>query len=260
MKRRIFDALQRTFLYPHIYFVSSPFKILEYRELVRIGGIQSDDVLLDIGCGRGVQTGLLGRRCRKIVGIDISEGAVGCARSEQHLLREKADVDFRVTSLEDAGFEADGFDKIFSVCVLEHVHNDERLLREAFRVLKPGGALVLSIDSLSLLDDADLRAMHSRKFQVQRYYSPEAIRAKLEQAGFEHITIKPLGRSGWAKKWFAWGIRNDFGFRYSGAVWRYWVLRSAECVCRGDASVYLVIKAYKPARRERSSGTSVRSA
>jgi SAM-dependent methyltransferase len=246
IKKSVFAWLEKN-RYPHIYFFPSPFKIFEYRWMEKLGGVQPGHVLLDVGCGHGLQTRLLARRAKRAVGVDLSGNAIGRAKANQTIGRDADRCEFIATTIENAGFAENSFDRIFSVCVLEHIPDDESVLRECHRVLKPGGKLVFSIDSLGTITDEDLKAMHMKKFFVCRYYQPEDIRSKLERAGFVDIRITPLLRSRQARKWFEWGIRHDFAFRYSEAVWKYWVLRLLEPLSRGENGLYLMIEGHKKA-------------
>lgn len=244
MKRAIFNWLERT-RYPHIFFFPSPFKIYEYGLMEKMGELEPHHVILDVGCGHGLQTRLLSLNVAKAIGVDVSSNAIGRAKANQQIGREPERCDFRATTIEQAGFAPNTFDRIFSVCVLEHIPDDDSVLRECHRVMKPGGKLVFSIDSLGTITDQALKELHSTRFHVCRYYEPETIRAKLAAAGFTDIVVTPVLKSGPAKFWFEWGIRNDFAFRYSGAIWRYWILHLFESFSAGDKGLYLMIEARK---------------
>jgi ubiquinone/menaquinone biosynthesis C-methylase UbiE len=247
IKQTLFKAIMKSPIYPHIYFVPSPFKIYEFRAMLKAADIRPTDTLLDIGCGAGLQTSLLARKAGRVIGIDVSENVINRAKSEQHELDKQGKIEFRCTPLETAGFAAGQFDKIYSVCVLEHIPNDEEVLREAFRVLKPGGSLVMSIDSLATITDEELKRQHREKFWVLRYYTPEGIRAMLEGIGFTGVTVTPLLCSDTAARWFSEGIRREFQFRYTEAIRVYRQLVEAEAGATDRSrGVYLLIRADKP--------------
>jgi len=94
--------------------------------------------VLDVGCGDGQLTGLLFRRPVR-AGIDVDRADVGrAARSgvyRQVLCASAASLPF-----------ADGtFASVFSNCVLEHLDDVDRALREIGRVLRPGGMLLTTV-------------------------------------------------------------------------------------------------------------------
>jgi predicted TPR repeat methyltransferase len=81
LKRALWNRWLDSRWYPHIVLSRSPFKVVEFHELTRGIRNQPADVMLDLGCGAGLQTMLLARGGGRIVGVDVSEGAVNRARS-----------------------------------------------------------------------------------------------------------------------------------------------------------------------------------
>lgn len=245
LKKKIFSWLEKNY-YPHIYFFPSPFKIYEYRAMEKRGALRPEHTILDVGCGHGVQTRLLALRAKRAVGIDPSPDAVGRAKANQALGRMAERCEYRLTTIEQAGFADQSFDRVFSVCVLEHIPDDESVLRHCYRVLKPGGKLVFSIDSLATIRDATVKNLHKERYAVCRYYTAEAIREKLVAAGFANIRVTPLLRSQSARRWFEDGIRGSFALRYSEAILKYWWLRLIEPWASGPDGLYLLIEGEKP--------------
>lgn len=106
-----------------------------------VGSIHGKRVL-DVGCGDGVLTWLLQRQGANSHGVDASDIAIRLAR-EMHAKRG-SDAKFRTVSGYDTGYPDGHFDAIVSSDVIEHVKEPDRLLTEIRRVLKPGGAVVIS--------------------------------------------------------------------------------------------------------------------
>lgn len=93
---------------------------------------------LDAGCGTGEISIELQRRGFHVVGIDFSSVAVEIAK--------KNGVDARHADLDSGiGFKDDSFDLIWMTDVLEHVFDPVLVIKEASRVLKPAGWLMVSI-------------------------------------------------------------------------------------------------------------------
>ena len=100
--------------------------------------LQPSDVVLDIASGNGEGTAMLATPCRQIVGCDLDRGVIAEARA-----RGVPNATFEVQdgcalSYPDAFFSA-----IVSSNTLEHVADDEAMLRSFHRVLQPGGRLIL---------------------------------------------------------------------------------------------------------------------
>lgn len=245
IKKTVFAWLERRY-YPHIYFVPSPFKIYEYREIQRAARRDRSHRVLDIGCGHGLQTRLMATQAAEVVGIDVGEGAIGWCESLRAKGRDGERCQFLHTSIEDAQFPGDSFDRVMSVCVLEHIPDDISVLTECFRVLKPGGQLIFSVDSLATITDEHLKQVHQDLYHVCRHYSAEEIREKLTRVGFADVKVRPLLGSAISSRWFASAITRGFRYRYSEAIVRYWLLRIVEALRNPDKGIYLLITAKKP--------------
>jgi ubiquinone/menaquinone biosynthesis C-methylase UbiE len=95
--------------------------------------------VLDIGCGEGTRlAGLI--KNNKIIegcGIDISDTAIELAKKNYPYLK------FINSDIEKISYKDKTFDLIYSAYVLEHLNNPEKLLKEAKRLLKSNGILIL---------------------------------------------------------------------------------------------------------------------
>jgi arsenite methyltransferase len=111
--------------------------------------------VLDLGSGAGRDAYTLSAMVGEsghITGVDMTDEQLDVARRHIDYHRqafgyEKANVEFRQGYLEDlaaVGLEDNSFDVIVSNCVINLCEDKEAVLREAFRVLKPGGELYFS--------------------------------------------------------------------------------------------------------------------
>jgi ubiquinone/menaquinone biosynthesis C-methylase UbiE len=92
--------------------------------------------VLDIGCGIGLDSAEFVRGGAFPVGIDISRASLNLCR--EHILRSPIEA-----SAEDLPFANNSFDVVYSNGVLHHVQNTMRAIREARRVLCPGGRAIM---------------------------------------------------------------------------------------------------------------------
>ena len=245
-KQRLGERLRKPPFYPHIYFFNHPFKALEYSELVKNVPFRPDDVILDLGCGAGLQTLLFGRRAARIVGIDPDPQPVGRAISDHRECATRIPAEFRVTTIEEAGFADGTFSKVFSVCVLEHIPDYRNALKECYRVLQPGGILSFSCDSLETIDDAALKKTHAERYFVRHFFTAESLKKDLESLGFRDVRVYSIFRSRFARDLFMQGIRSGFIQRYARSIWLSWRLRWADAFVPGGQGLFLIARATKP--------------
>ncbi|MBI4032986.1 MAG: class I SAM-dependent methyltransferase [Candidatus Blackburnbacteria bacterium] len=127
--------------------------------------------ILDAGCG----TGLLAKKLERfggVWGIDISPEAVRFAK--------KRGVRVQKASVEAIPFKDKFFDLVVSVDVIYHkAVDDKKALREFFRVLKPGGVLVLRVPATPILATSHDKHVHTRE-----RYTKSMLIEKLIDAGF----------------------------------------------------------------------------
>lgn len=127
--------------------------------------------LLDIGCGSRPYESILGPRVTRYVGFDHPD--------TQHD-RERVDV---WGDAQDLPFGDGSFDTVVSFHVIEHTESPQRVLAEAFRVLRPGGRVLLAVPFMWGLHEAP------RDFHRLTSYGLDHL---LAGAGFADVRIEPM--------------------------------------------------------------------
>ncbi len=137
--------------------------------------------ILNAGAGQGSFTQLLERRGFDVTSVDVSPPAVA-------LLRERLQGPVHWADVVNLPFDEATFDGVVLGEVLEHVEGDDEALREAARVLRPGGLVAVSVPADSLpFGPADEWAGHVR------HYSEDRLRELCECAGLEVETLRAWG-------------------------------------------------------------------
>jgi len=133
----------------------------------------------DLGCGTGVLSSALAPMVRRVIAVDASPTMLDSARARCAMFRN---VDVRDGALEALPIEACTLDVAILMLVLHHVAEPVRVLREARRVLRHGGQLLV----------CDMRA-HEREDYRQTMghvwlgFERQVLDEWCEQAGFTHV-------------------------------------------------------------------------
>ncbi|MEW6718160.1 MAG: class I SAM-dependent methyltransferase [Chloroflexota bacterium] len=197
---------------PIMWAVRNPLKIIEFVKVIEGSGIQQDDIILALGCGKGHWTLALARKCSRVIGVDNSEAQISIARNFVRHSSIKNKVQFLCGRLEDFSFPNETFDRVLSFCVLEHIPNLKEVLLEVFRILKTGGEFHASVDSLESLTDPILLAKHQKDHDVLQYFSQDALYRLFQDIGFEVLEITPVFTSDYAQREFEKRVNSSYKY------------------------------------------------
>lgn len=152
------------------------------------------ETVLDLGSGGGVDVLLAARRVGptgKVYGLDMTDEMLALAKENQRKAGAQ-NVEFLKGEIEDVPLADHSVDVIISNCVINLSADKDRVLAEAFRVLKPGGRLAVSDVVVRGQVPADIR--HSVELWigcVAGALEETDYRRKLATVGFEDIEIAP---------------------------------------------------------------------
>ncbi|HEX5431201.1 MAG TPA: methyltransferase domain-containing protein [Bryobacteraceae bacterium] len=163
--------------------------------------------LLDVATGAGFTAVAFAALVAEAVGVDVSEGMLRQARERA---RGLSNVVFEQSPAESLPFPDSSFDRVVCRLAAHHFNSVPRFVSEAYRVLRPGGRLLIADSSIPdnapEIDSWQNRLERLRDGSHVRNYSPSEWREFATGAGFtleriEHIReLNPITLNAWLEK------------------------------------------------------------
>jgi len=191
--------------------------------------------LLDFGCGGGSYLTRMAALGWRVTGLDFSADAV-------RTVREKLGHTAYLGTLPHPELPPGSFEVVTMWQVVEHLHQPVEVLREAFKLLVPGGCLVVAVPNYESLTRGWF-GEHWFGLDLPRHlthFTPKSLQATLQSAGFEVSTLRGLTHAGWirasARRTRAAGVAGS-GTKLlcwrplaRVAAWAGYALGGAECI------------------------------
>lgn len=169
----------------------------------------------DVGCGGGLLSEALARAGADVTGIDLSHRVIEIA--QLHLHESALSVDYRVQSSADlAAAEAEAFDAVCCMELIEHVPDPAALVADLAAMLKPGGQLFLStlnrtpaaFGAAIVGAEYVMRMLPRGTHHYAQFLKPSELGRLLRQVGMELEDVRglgynPLTRKAWLSRFTA---------------------------------------------------------
>jgi len=157
-----------------------------------LAGLKEGEVVLDLGSGGGIDVFIAAKRVGptgKAIGVDMTQEMLDLATKNADELGFE-NVEFRKGDIEDLPVENGSIDVIISNCVINLAPDKDKVFREAYRVLKPGGRITVS----DIVTDGDLpEEIRNNPDQwaacVSGALDEKVYLEKLRNAGFERVKV-----------------------------------------------------------------------
>lgn len=145
-------------------------------------------VVADLGSGEGLLSELLARRCKKVIAVDNSEKMVtfGKHKAKKNGLKN---LEFRLGDLQEPPLDPQSVDLVVLSQALHHAEEPGRAVASAWRILRPGGQLMI-------LDLLQHQFEQARELYGDRWlgFAESDLQRWLEAAGFQKIEISVVAR------------------------------------------------------------------
>lgn len=159
---------------------------------VALANIKESDVVLDVGSGGGLDVFLASKKVGpkgKVIGLDMTEQMI--ERAKQNARKGNYNnVEFKLGEAEDIPVKDNSIDLVMSNCVINLAPNKEKVYREIYRVLKPGGRFVISdIVTEKELDESIKNNPEKLVACVGGALTEKDYIGAIKKAGFEKVKI-----------------------------------------------------------------------
>ena len=168
-----------------------------------IGTLQPGETVVDFGSGGGIDCFIAAKAVGeqgRVVGIDMTEDMIDLARSNARQLG-LGNVEFHLSEMENTPLDGDSVDAIISNCVINLAPDKDLVFSEAFRILRPGGRLMVS--DLVKIDEIPQEEAEDTANWVSCLAGTEmkdVYLGRMERAGFTDVQVvssAPWKEDGW---------------------------------------------------------------
>ncbi|NHJ04534.1 MAG: methyltransferase domain-containing protein [Candidatus Heimdallarchaeota archaeon] len=159
---------------------------------IALADVQEGETIVDLGSGAGIDCFLAANRAGiegKVIGVDMTPEMIDLAR-ENAFKGNYKNVEFRLGEIEHLPIANNVADLIISNCVINLASDKEQVFREAYRVLKPGGRIIISdIMFAKTLPEKVSTALKGMASCVSRAVIAEEYLETIKRAGFTDVEI-----------------------------------------------------------------------
>lgn len=171
----------------------------QFSDLLHLLDLPKDSLVLDAGTGPGWTAVYLWQAGYRVTGVDISRDMVAIAQ-DRAKAQQATGVKLAVCDVETLPFDDCSFDGVMMYGALHHVESEAACIQECYRVLTPGGTIVISEPNWLHRMSRTARKERVCYGVIDKGYTPRHLKRMLKRAGFiksrrHFATSAPYGTS-----------------------------------------------------------------
>jgi SAM-dependent methyltransferase len=167
---------------------------------VALASLKQGEVVLDLGSGAGLDAFMAAEKVGKVgkvIGVDMTPEMIQKAQENALTIGAK-NTEFRLGEIEKLPVEDDSVDVIISNCVINLAPDKKKVFQEAYRVLRPGGRLMVSdMVIIKPLPDIVRESIHSYTGCVAGAIPEVEYLQIIREAGFEGVRTVEISGAGY---------------------------------------------------------------
>jgi cyclopropane fatty-acyl-phospholipid synthase-like methyltransferase len=199
---------------------SFPQSLIRMNEVMaEVANIKASDVILDAGCGIGGSSIFLAEMIGcKVTGISLSERQIKKAKELVIEKRVEDKTEFKVMNYCATSFPDKSFDVVWGCESICYADDKEQFIKEVYRLLKPGGRLVVADGFVTDFKNNDHPTIRKwlDGWQVNYLESPERFQQFMDGAGFKNISFRNIS------KFTAHSSRRLYKFYFLANLYLLW--------------------------------------
>jgi cyclopropane fatty-acyl-phospholipid synthase-like methyltransferase len=199
---------------------SFPRSLIRMNEVMaELAGITASDKVLDAGCGVGGSSIYLAlaKGC-SVTGITLSERQVQQATVNAKQKATDSLVEFQVMNYSNTSFPDASFDVVWGCESICYADSKEQFIREAYRLLKPGGRLIVADGFVTRFENNDNPIIRQwlDGWQVNYLESPDRFNHFMQETGFTGVHYRDISKEA------AHSSRRLYRFYYLASLYVWW--------------------------------------
>lgn len=165
-------------------------RLRDFSYIIELLSLKEDKVttLLDLGCGTGWTSIMINKLGIEVTAVDISDDMIAIAREnaikENNLPQGK--IKFIVSDIEEINFK-NQFDRVLIYDGLHHCPNEQKVLKNAYQALKPGGIILIVEPNIRHQYDPEAQKIAKRFGVLEKGYSPNYLKKEMKKIGLKNM-------------------------------------------------------------------------